>query len=281
MIPKNIFIFWDTEKLPDSVKLCIDSIKYHCPDYNINILNNNNYSRYISREEPPELVKYKIANKADWIRTVLIRDYGGIWIDASILLTQSLNNWINLNSEFVCIFNNNRIENWFFAAPKNSIIMNKWLEEYEYALHLGDKNYENKLYKVNNWTKNTYLFHQLCLLNALRLLNIDIKSDKFQTFNVGQLGFPKSIYNVINWETEFRINALMLNKKQNNIAPLYKLVSFTRSELNEIKHCNIEKGSPLDLSGYKHDKLITVHNDIKKQILLYYYIASDILQQCN
>ena len=58
-----------------------------------------------------------------------------------------------------------------FGAPKNSILIKKWLDEYEKAIKMGDQLYcsyvkEKNLVKTN-YTGMPYLFHQLSLLVVL------------------------------------------------------------------------------------------------------------------
>ena len=118
MIPKIIYIFWHDKNLPKVVKVCLNSIKLHCPDYKIVILNEDNYKQKIKRCVPKTLSMYSIQKKANWIRTAIIAENGGIWMDASILLTESINNWINLKSNFIGINNGIRIENCVFCFSK-------------------------------------------------------------------------------------------------------------------------------------------------------------------
>jgi hypothetical protein len=61
MIPKDIYIYWDKIDQPEIVKTCINSIKKHCPDYTINILNDT--TKYDIQEKETfgfPLCKYNI-----------------------------------------------------------------------------------------------------------------------------------------------------------------------------------------------------------------------------
>lgn len=83
--------FQGLENAPDLVKACINSIKKSLPDRNIVILTNDNIKDYINF---PEYIikKYEkgIISKAhfsDLIRIELLCNYGGIWIDSTVLCT--------------------------------------------------------------------------------------------------------------------------------------------------------------------------------------------------
>lgn len=268
MIQKSIYTFWDAEKIPKLCKVCINSWKLHCPEFEITILHLNNFENYIQRPIPNEFKKLSIQKKTNWIRCVLIYENGGIWMDPSILLTQNINKWFNYNYEFVGIRNGKRVENWFFAAPKKSLLVLEWIKEYEYAMSIGAEQYEKDAMKLIDWDKWTYLYHQLCFLSVCQRLSINI-FDKNSSFyclkKVNELGFPNADtkYNFNNWVTEFKYNIVRLGIKSQNIAPLYKMVSFTRKWAEKALQSKIQKESPLYLAGYRN------HHKINFKI--YYY----------
>ena len=85
---------WDFEKLPDVVKISYKSVEKYKKDYEIIHLDMNNINDYL---EIPAYILKKVENKkmgfahfTDIIRLALLYNYGGIWIDATILLTDYL-----------------------------------------------------------------------------------------------------------------------------------------------------------------------------------------------
>ncbi len=91
--PNKIWVFWDKgyENAPKFVKACIDSIKRHAGNMEVIVLDNANYSQYVTI---PENIKKKYEDKkitpvqySDLIRTALIEENGGLWLDASTYLT--------------------------------------------------------------------------------------------------------------------------------------------------------------------------------------------------
>ena len=85
---------WEYGKLPDIVKLCYKSADKYKRNYEIIRLDNENMKEYI---EFPEFVMEKIENGSmgythfsDLLRLALLNAYGGVWLDASILLTAPL-----------------------------------------------------------------------------------------------------------------------------------------------------------------------------------------------
>ena len=85
---------WDFEKLPDVVKISYKSVEKYKKDYEIIHLNMNNINDYL---EIPAYILKKVEDKkmgfahfTDIIRLALLYNYGGVWIDATILLTDYL-----------------------------------------------------------------------------------------------------------------------------------------------------------------------------------------------
>ena len=99
----NIWIFWwqGIENAPDLIKSCINSIKKHCKDKEIVIIDKNNIDKYYKM---PDYISNKVNNGtisithlSDILRMNLLKKYGGHWIDATIFLTA---NPFNKNNSF-------------------------------------------------------------------------------------------------------------------------------------------------------------------------------------
>ena len=98
LTPKHSFpngqIIWQYwaqgyENIPAVVRKCLDSVDYFATDYTIIRLSDSNLSDYL---DIPEFIKAKraqmtVAHFSDLLRLMLLKTYGGIWMDATILLT--------------------------------------------------------------------------------------------------------------------------------------------------------------------------------------------------
>lgn len=93
---KKIWIFWwtGTDTMPEIVKVCVKSIQKNANGHEIIMLDKNNYYRYISL---PEIIIDKHekgvighAHFSDIIRFSLLAAYGGMWIDATVFLSQPI-----------------------------------------------------------------------------------------------------------------------------------------------------------------------------------------------
>jgi len=95
---KIIWQYWGqgiNNNLPEVVKICFASADKYKDDYTIIRLDDNTLQEYLDlpnfvweRRKNPE---FKHAFFADLLRLALLSTYGGIWIDATVLLTSEIN----------------------------------------------------------------------------------------------------------------------------------------------------------------------------------------------
>lgn len=89
------FCWMQGEKaLPPVPKLCLSSLRKHSGGRKVVFLDKNNYGKYVSI--PQEIIdmyragKIKQAHFADIMRVMLLSQQGGLWIDATLLVTKDL-----------------------------------------------------------------------------------------------------------------------------------------------------------------------------------------------
>lgn len=82
------------EALPPVSRLCLASLRKHSGGREVVFLDKNNYGKYVS--VPQEIIsmygagKIKQAHFADIMRVMLLSQQGGLWIDATLLVTKDL-----------------------------------------------------------------------------------------------------------------------------------------------------------------------------------------------
>lgn len=89
----KVWVLWwqGEENMPQVVKLCLESVKKHTSGREVIVLNEKNYDKYVNI--PDYIVKkYKKgiighAHMSDVLRTFLLREYGGTWIDATMFVS--------------------------------------------------------------------------------------------------------------------------------------------------------------------------------------------------
>ena len=89
-MPKLIKIIWSYWDGPDNDlnKCCLKSWKKFLPEWDIRLLDRDSVEIYIIKK-PSTYSNLTITAKSDLIRLNLLYNYGGIWLDTSILLHQN------------------------------------------------------------------------------------------------------------------------------------------------------------------------------------------------
>jgi hypothetical protein len=146
--PKDIYTFWNTKSLPPTVKQCIKTWKTMNPGYRIHILTPKTLPNYLPSVNMSSFKHASdfIARYSDYVRALILSKFGGFWIDASTVCTESISSWLkrcNLRPsvEFVGFYislltrkkNIKKypiIENWMFGCKKNSKFMKSWKNEF-------------------------------------------------------------------------------------------------------------------------------------------------------
>lgn len=137
-IPKLIWSYWEGREMPKLVQECINSWKKQNPKYKLVVLNDQKVKELFNFDLETIKNKELIPRKADFARLLAIEKYGGIWIDSSILTLKPFESFLPLDENidfigYIAPHTTNMdipiIENWFFAAPKNSQLIKDWLNE--------------------------------------------------------------------------------------------------------------------------------------------------------
>ena len=91
---KIIWQYWAQGygNVPELVAACLQSVDKYCSDYMVVRLSDDNLSDYL---EIPEWLEekrrsYSVAFFSDLLRTLLLSVYGGVWLDATVMLSAPL-----------------------------------------------------------------------------------------------------------------------------------------------------------------------------------------------
>ena len=133
-IPKNLFMYWHQgwNNAPDIAKRCAATWKRHNPDWDISLLDALTVKEKIKLPLAAKNLNLPLPALSDVIRICILKQYGGVWADATLWCTRSLDDWI----DSVCAHNgffaydkpgpDRPISSWFLAASKNSRIVELW-----------------------------------------------------------------------------------------------------------------------------------------------------------
>ena len=246
-IPKIIWMFWNDDNLPLEIQTFVDKIKTENPTYDVKILNFSNLNYYVSDLIFDDNVDIPIANKTDLIRLALLYKFGGVWLDITTILFQPIDEFLNIeninNYDLIAFYyektttdlNRPMIESWFLAAPPRSQFIYEWLEALYPLLHLGSKDYYNKVKAradydliVQKITRPEYLLvylaQQIVMLNSDNKFNFYLRKCDSSAFYIQEY---------FNWNP-FEIHKYLAFKDLNNVvpSPIIKLTSGDRLFMN-------------------------------------------------
>lgn len=134
-IPKVIWTYWQTSPPPAFVQACLANWRHFAPDHELRLLDRHSLAPWLPalRADFDALPAYR---QADCLRIHLLARHGGVWMDASTLLSRDLG-WLHEArarhaAEYVGFYIDRYstrpelpiIENWFMASvPGGSFAM--------------------------------------------------------------------------------------------------------------------------------------------------------------
>lgn len=144
MIPKTIHYCWfGRNPKPKLAEKCIASWRKYCPDYEIIEWNEDNfevdkypYARYCLNNQ-------KYAFLSDFVRLVVVAEYGGIYFDTDVELIKKPDSLLKYEA-FFGFENNEYIASGLgFGAENGHATVLKMIEEYD-SLNIGNEVFELK-----------------------------------------------------------------------------------------------------------------------------------------
>lgn len=248
----SIWILWfqGIENAPDIVKKCINNIRLYSNNRKIVILSEKNLFNYI---DIPNFImeKYKsgIISKthlSDIIRLILLINYGGTWIDSTVLLTGFPSSI--LNSDFFVF----KDTTWYKSTIESPSFTKNILSPNLIHNFFTQKQKKTKYPSISSWfihTKNPNNYLLICVLNLLieywKKENSQIDYFIFHYFFVIAINNDKFCRHIFNSMVEISnrdvhlLQTFMLEKYQKDIfneiislTPIHKLTYKYNKDLN-------------------------------------------------
>ena len=121
------------DKANEIIRQCVNSWEHHNPDWRVILLDKNNVEGYIGQIDIPEskFLMLRVQHQSDLIRTRLLIQYGGVWVDPTCFCMKPLDSWLPeyLTAGLFLFQKPGRdriISNWFIAASeKNNPLLQK------------------------------------------------------------------------------------------------------------------------------------------------------------
>lgn len=145
VLPRNIWIYWDRglDAAPEVVKMCIESWQIKNPGWAVHILDQDTVSEFISMSE--SLSEMPVQAYSDLLRLRLLKEHGGVWVDATAYCVRPLDEWLPIVAQrgFFAFFwtpethwfawpgYNREVATWFLASEPGNLIIADW-ESYSF-----------------------------------------------------------------------------------------------------------------------------------------------------
>jgi hypothetical protein len=196
-VPRIIWSYWNGQSSP-CANACRDSWINHQSSFIVRALTPETLTDFLPDFPilPEDMPQQKVSNL---IRLMLLERYGGIWIDYSTLLTQSLDWVVDLaessNCEAVLFYNefydeyrvNHArpiVENGFILSQKGSKFISDWRIIYQSCIQSGDfktffRSHDNFEELTSNFIRKSrsYIDYFICYISAQHVM---LKSDNYR-----------------------------------------------------------------------------------------------------
>jgi hypothetical protein len=162
-LPKIVWSYWDSDTLPEQVQLIYENNKKKLDGWDYILVNSSNKKKYVGKDDiynKLEELSITGLQYSDWLRLYLLKKYGGVWLDISIIINSTIDDLysesVKSQSELTG-FNSSHledkdlnipvIESWFIMTPTNSEVISLWYKEFDTALKEGLLHYKRRQIK--------------------------------------------------------------------------------------------------------------------------------------
>ncbi len=176
-IPKTIWMYWEQgwDNAPEIIKQCRKSWERENPNWRINALDSSSASKYVNLEKYSSLKKEHIQSFSDILRINLLKECGGVWVDATTFCSKPLDEWLPtvMTSGFFAFAKpgcDRLVSSWFLATVTDNAIVKEWAklteeywesrkepDEYYWFHYLFEEGVNKNAEMKNIWKKTPYV----------------------------------------------------------------------------------------------------------------------------
>lgn len=132
---KTIWTCWfqGRDKAPSLVKKCLNSWERNNPGWEFRCLDATSIERYVLLRQHIDLHRQTLtaASLSDVLRILLLREFGGVWVDATLFCNRSLDQWLpDVMDEgffaFAAPGPDRPLSSWFLSAESDNYLVSTW-----------------------------------------------------------------------------------------------------------------------------------------------------------
>src|SRR5665213_330479 len=137
ILRRTIWTLWlqGRSSAPAVIQHCIASWERLNPTWEVRVLDAGTVGRYVDVGDVVDLDHQAVtaASLSDIVRLLLLREYGGVWVDASLLCTRPLDDWLDpCAAEGFFAFADpgpdRPVASWFLAAVEDDPLCAAWTD---------------------------------------------------------------------------------------------------------------------------------------------------------
>lgn len=237
-IPKILWAYWQTTPPPAFIQACIANWRRFAPDHELRLLDRHSVAPWLGalRADFDTLPAYR---QADWLRIQLLARHGGIWMDASMLLTRDLG-WLHEArerhaAEYVGFYIDRYttrpelpiVENWFMASVPGSAFTAALAEAFDRAL---DDGAEALLQRLKSEGRHAAVvqaltedFQRYLLMHVAAGDLLDRQPQAFRLALLRAEDGPYAWLAAVGWRKRHHYARLALTRAPKRLPPLIKL----------------------------------------------------------
>ena len=132
---KVIWSYWfdGRDSAPELVQRCLASWEIKNPGWDVRCLDEYTVGRYVDLGSHVNLAAQQITadSLSDIIRVLLLHEFGGVWVDPTVLCNQPLDEWLPAAASagffaFSYPAPDQPLASWFLAAAPGNTLLGKW-----------------------------------------------------------------------------------------------------------------------------------------------------------
>ena len=242
-LPKTIYLYWHDATNPFVLEN-INCWKRNIPkEWTIEFVNDSNINEYVSKEFTEKYKDLDRTKFSDFLRLELLYEYGGVWMDAFIFITNGkfLDDFREemLKNEYdATLFNfsskNTKttvyLENWWIMTPPHSNLISDMRTEFNKSYEMGFLNYKkNILLPSGIDLSNTIGYEDDIYLMQHAIIHYLVHSGKVYKINIKNASESMfKIHDMFNWDHYQVANYLSENNNWKNDVYAVKMIGATR-----------------------------------------------------
>jgi hypothetical protein len=135
---KTVWTCWfqGREAAPALVKKCLRSWERNNPGWEFHCLDATTVERYVSVKDYIDLHDQSLtaASLSDIVRILLLREFGGVWVDATLFCNRTLDEWLpDVMKEgffaFAAPGPDRPLSSWFLSAASDNYLISTWFRK--------------------------------------------------------------------------------------------------------------------------------------------------------